>query len=67
MKIKYIYDLNQANFFIERGEFCIGVDVHYTTKKVFLKFKDSARFQEIFNEWLTVCNQIKESEVNKIK
>ena len=48
---KYIYNIDQANYFIEQGAKCLKVDVHRQTKKVFVKFLDNDRLQEIYDVW----------------
>ena len=34
-KMKYIYNVEQANFYMEHGVKCLGTGVHYKTKMVF--------------------------------
>ncbi|MDF2883757.1 MAG: hypothetical protein K0R54_4321 [Clostridiaceae bacterium] len=50
-EFRYIYDMNQANFYLQNGqiplEFGIG-----GKNDVFIKFKDSNELQEIFHKWM---------------
>ena len=48
---KYIYNIDQANYFIKNGVTCCGVNIHHTTKNVFLVFKNDTKFQIAFDKW----------------
>lgn len=52
---KYIYNISQSNFYMERGIICRGTGVHHTTGKVFhiFNWEDTV---EVFKEWLNVNN-----------
>ena len=51
-KMKYIYNVEQANFYMEHGVKCLGTGVHYKTKMVFYKFKweDTVEVQKLWSE-----------------
>ena len=57
----YIYNIAQANYYIQNGIQPVGVDIVRSTGRVYLKFikEDTS---EVYGEWLTICKSIIRSE-----
>ena len=51
---RYIYNLQQAYFYIREGLTPIDEGKNLKTNKRFYKFKDSENLQQIFRKW---CNK----------
>ena len=56
-RTKYMYDIKQANFFMENGIASTGIGLHDVTKKVFIKFQDSDEFQAVYEKWFERCRR----------
>lgn len=48
---KYIYNPEQANYYMEQGCFCIGTGIHSQTNKIFWLFRWDET-QEAYQNWL---------------
>ena len=47
---RYIYDLNQANFYMEKNH--CPIQCGYCDRGFWLKFKDSDELQQVFRDWM---------------
>ena len=54
-EFRYIYNINQANFYLKHNIQLIETGVA-GTGKTFYKFKDSRRLQEVYKKWLDYTN-----------
>lgn len=48
---KFIYNVEQANFYMQQGVVCKGTELHHTTGKVFFIFNWDDT-QEAFKLWM---------------
>lgn len=48
---RYIYDMNQANFYLDNGQVPVGFGVG-GKNDVYVKFKDSEKLQNVFHKWM---------------
>ncbi|MDF2884967.1 MAG: hypothetical protein K0R54_5538 [Clostridiaceae bacterium] len=50
-EFRYIYDMNQANFYLQNGQIpvCFGKGGR---NDIYIKFKDSEELQKIFKQWM---------------
>ena len=48
---RYIYNMQQASFYIQNGLEPIGCGIG-DKKEIYIKFKDSEELQYIFNQWI---------------
>lgn len=48
----YIYNVKQADFYIQNGLVPESVDTHYTTKNVFFVFLKTDKLNNIFKKWV---------------
>lgn len=55
--LQYIYDLNQANFYISKGVKPVEIGIHDKTKKTFVVFKRE-ELTPIFYEWKKIDNPL---------
>lgn len=47
---RYIYDIKQANFYIQNGH--CPIEVGICKKGIYLKFKDNENLQKTFHKWM---------------
>lgn len=47
---RYVYDMNQANFYIQNGH--APIEAGNCKRGVYLKFKDSSELQKSFCKWM---------------
>lgn len=53
-EIIYIYDLNQARYFIKQGLKIYDIGIHTKTRNPYWVFdKTQSNFEQIFQQWLT--------------
>lgn len=55
---KYIYNWQQANFYIQEGCRVLEIGKHRQTKKIFYVF-DWESTKEAYEKWVTKCNNLK--------
>ena len=49
--MKYIYNIEQANFYMEHGVVCLGTGLNKGTRRVYYKFKWEDTI-EVFDLWM---------------
>lgn len=61
MKKYYIYNMRQANFYMQHGAKCLGVGKHSVTDKVYHIF-GADDTEEVYVEWVKQCEEYKASQ-----
>lgn len=64
--MKYIYNVEQANFYMEHGVKCLGTGIHCKTNMVFYKFKWEDTI-EVFDLWMKNKGKIIPKDTNNNK
>lgn len=55
---KYIYNPQQAKYYIEHGVLPLDVDIHYRTHRRFWVFSKEAT-EEVYSMWCEKCKEYK--------
>ena len=50
--LRFVYNVKQADFFLQNGLVPIKIDTHFTTRKVFLVFEICEKMDEVFDKWM---------------
>lgn len=50
-KYKYIYNKEQSIYFIQQGAECVDVDVNPSSNKIYFRFLNNDKIQELYGKW----------------
>ena len=64
-RLKYIYNIDQADYYIKEGCIALGTGRHPQTKNVFLIF-NYEQTQSAYENWCRKCMEYKEYKKSKI-
>ena len=62
VKIKYIYNVDQANYYISEGCKVLGTGRHNQTKNVFFIFGHNET-QSAYEKWCKKCEEYKKQKI----
>lgn len=51
---RYLYNPQQAEFYIKQGLIPDEININRKTNKVYFKFRDSDKLQNIYKKWMLI-------------
>lgn len=60
--VKYIYNILQADYYIQKGCMPLGIGRHIQTGNVYVVFSHSGT-SKVYSEWCEQCKEYKNSKI----